>query len=355
MLNETRTDNDTNISWAEKEGETMTYGNQLTRKGSRRVLLAGILLALAACFFSGCKRSGPSIKYRIGINQFMHHPVVDEVAQGIQDEFNDQGITEANGYQVTLKNANGDNAVSVEINKMFVRDKVDVIIPIATPAAQSACKEAKTIPVVFAAITDPVKAGVADSLEHPGKNRTGMSNRWPFEKQIGLIKQIVPKATSIGMILNPSEANTQAGMSYIRPALQNAGLKGVEVPVASSSEVLNAAKSLVGRCDVFYVTPDNTLISGFDALVKVARENKIPIIGGTEDLLKKGSLASYAPDHYRLGRATAKMALEIIREHKDPGSMPVLMDDKAPLIINEAEAAKFGISIPEELLSAAKR
>jgi putative ABC transport system substrate-binding protein len=285
----------------------------------------------------------------------MQHPVLDEVAKGILDEFKDQGITEANGYKVVYKNANGDQTVAVQINKMLVNDKVDVIIPMGTPAAQSACKETTTIPVVFGAITDPVKAGIAESLEHPGKNRTGMSNRWPFEKQVGLIKQVVPKAVSVGMVINPSEANTQAGLSYIRPALQRAGLKAVEVPVASSSEVLNAAKSLVGRCDVFYVTPDNTLIGGFDALVKVARENKIPIIGGSEDLVKKGSLASYAPDHYRLGRATAKMVLEILREHKDPGSMPVILDNSAPLIINEAEAAKIGISLPEELRSAAKR
>jgi len=284
----------------------------------------------------------------------MQHPVADEVAKGILDEFTGQGITAANGHRVMVKNANGDQAVAVQINKQFVNDKVDVIIPIATPAAQSACKETTTIPVVFAAITDPVKAGIADSLEHPGKNRTGTSNRWPFEKQVGLIRQIVPKARRVGMVHNPSEANSEAALSYIRPALKKAGLIAVEVPVASTSEVLNAAKSLAGRCDVFFVPPDNTLQGGFDALVKVAREARIPIIGGTADLVKKGSLASYAPDHYRLGRATAKMALEILRNHKDPGSMPVVMDNNAPLVINEGEAAKIGVGIPEELRSAAK-
>lgn len=333
--------------------------NQRTQPIGRRVrsrlgaaVAVALLLGLSG---AGCGPAQKAPTFTIGINQYMHHPLTDSVAKGILDEFNDEGITAANGYKVTLKNANGDQAVAVQINKLFVRDKVDLLIPIATPAAQSACKETTSIPIVFAAITDPVKAGIADSLERPGKNRTGMSNRWPFEKQIGLIKQIVPKAQNVGLVINPSEANSQAGMSYIRPALQAAGLRAVEVPVASSSEVLNAAKSLVGRCDVLLVTPDNTLISGFDALIKVARENKIPIIGGTEDLVKKGSLASYAPDHYRLGRATAKMAIEILRTDKDPGSVPVLMDKDAPLIINEAEATKIGISIPETLRSAAKR
>ena len=318
--------------------------------------LAGIAaIVLVLYLVGGGWDSNDKTTVEIGINQFLQHPVADEVAEGILDEFKDQGITAENGYEVTLKNANGDHAVAVQINKMFVIDEVDVIIPIATPSAQSACKEATTIPVVFASITDPVKAGIADSLERPGKNRTGTSNRWPFEKQVGLIKQIVPKAVNVGMVFNPSEANTEAGLSYIRPALKNAGLTAVEVPVATSSEVLNAAKSLVGRCDVFFVPPDNTLQSGFDALLKVARENKIPIIGGTEGLVKRGSIASYAPNHYRIGRATAKMALEILRKHKDPGSMPVVMDTDAPLTINAEEAAKIGVTIPEALRTAAKR
>lgn len=313
------------------------------------------VISMMLCLLVGCGKKQPQTKtYTIGINQFMQHPVADEVAKGITDELNDQGITEANGYKVLLKNANGDQAIAVQINKQFVNDKVDVIIPIATPSAQSACKETTTIPVVFAAITDPVKAGIADSLEHPGGNRTGTSNRWPFEKQVDLILQVVPNAKRVGLIINPSEGNTEAALSYIRPALQKAGLKAVEAPVASTSEVLNAAKSLVGRCDVFFVAPDNTLQGGFDALVKVARENNIPIIGGTEDLVKKGSIASYAPNHYQLGRETAKMALEIIRNHKDPGSMPVVMDNNAPLVINEEEAAKIGISIPDKLRLAVK-
>lgn len=317
--------------------------------------LAIVAIAVLISLLAGCgKKSAQARAFTIGINQFLQHPVADEVAKGIVDELKDQGITEAKGYKVILKNANGDQAVAVQINKQFVNDKVDAIIPIATPSAQSACKETTTIPVVFAAITDPVKAGIADSMGHPGGNRTGTSNRWPFEKQVELIKHIAPRAQRVGLVINPSEGNTEAALSYIRPALKKAGLQAVEAPVASTSEVLNAAKSLVGRCDVFFVAPDNTLQGGFDALVKVARESKIPIIGGTDDLVKKGSLASYAPNHYNLGRATAKIALEVLREHKDPGSMPVVTDKDAPLIVNESEAARIGVSIPKELLSVAK-
>ncbi|MDF7824380.1 ABC transporter substrate-binding protein [Pontiellaceae bacterium B12227] len=318
----------------------------MSEKGKWIALKSALVICTLLNF--GCSPSKDETVV-IGVHQYIQHPVADEVADGIMEEFAANDITEENGYKVLLKNANGDNVVATQINKMFVRDGVDIIIPIATPSAQSACRETQTIPVVFAAITDPVKAGIADSLERPGKNRTGTSNRWPFEKQIGLIKQLIPDAKTVGMIMNPSEANTEAALSYVRPALEEARLKAVEVPVASSSEVYNAAKSLAGRCDVVFVLPDNTLQSGFDALIKVAKASKIPVIGGTGDLVERGSLASYAPNHHRLGQVTARIAMDILQNGTDPGSMPVAMDSEAPLKVNRAAAELLGIEIPENL------
>lgn len=324
---------------------------RIVMKHKKQWLSALSVLLLFTIFIGGCGKKNSTEKkiVTIGINQFLQHPVADEVARGILDGFSQNKINKENGYNIVVKNANGDNAVATQINKMFVRDNVAVIVPIATPAAQSACHETEKIPVVFAAITDPVKAGIADSLEHPGKNRTGTSNRWPFERQVSLIQKLIPNAKTVGMILNPAEANTEAALSYVRPALEKAGLKSVEVPVASSSEVYNAAKSLIGRCDVIFILPDNTLQGGFDALMKVAKSNKLPVIGGTGDLVERGSLASYAADHYRLGVATAEIVIDILKNGRDPGTIPVVMDHEAPLMVNEEMAHSLGITIPDTL------
>jgi len=323
---------------------------QLSRKWT--CLLATAVALLSA----GCTGTGRTEKQpKIAINQFMHHELLDEVARGLKDEFAAVGLPKNEAEGLVLKNANGDQSVALQINKQFVDEKVDVIVALGTPSAQSAVKLTKDIPIVFGAITDPVQAKIADSIDKPGGNKTGTSDRWPFEKQVALIRKIVPGAKTVGIILNPAESNTEASMSYIRPALSKEGLTGIEVPVASTSEVLGAAKSLVGRCDVFLVPGDNTVIAAFDAVVKTAISNKIPIIGGSEDLVKKGSIATYAGDYYQIGRTTGKIVTRILKEHAQPGLIPVAVAEEAALVVNEKAATSQGVSIPSGLLSKARR
>jgi len=344
-----------------KNKEEQHRGSLIARAAAVATLAASLML-LGVC---GCRppavspQSGSpgtqpdSSAFTIGINQYMQQPVLDEVAKGVVDELEAQNITADHGHKIIQQNSNGDQSVSAQISKQFVSQSVDLIIALGTPAAQSACKETQTIPVVFGAITDPVSAKLAESLDRPGGNKTGTSNRWPYEKQVELIKEIVPDARTVGIVLNPSEANTQASMGFIRPALATQGLEAVEVPVASTTEVLNAAKSLVGRCDVLLIPGCNTVVSAIDALAKVARESKIPLIGGSADMIDKGSIATYASNDYDLGRRTAQMALEILRDGKEPGTMPVAFTEAPSLMVNEGEAALQSVQLPPDLVEQA--
>ena len=319
-------------------------------------LAAIAIMAVVLCLFAGCGGPEPQEKtFTIGVNQFMQHPLLDQVAKGLIDELADAGISSQHGDRVTLKNANGEGSVAVQINKQFVDQKVDLIVALGTPAAQSACKATTTIPIVFGAITDPVQAGLAQSMARPGGNKSGTSDRWPFEEQVRLIRQIVPGAKRVGIVLNPAESNTQASMSYIRPALRKEGLQAVEVPVANTSEVYGAAKSLVGRCDVLLIPGDNTVIAAIDTLVKVARENRIPLIGGSDDLVRKGSIATYASDYYQIGRTTGRIVRQILKEGKLPGSIPVAVPAQSTLVVNEKAAVQQGVRIPSSLLTKARR
>ena len=341
----------------------------LDNRSKRTYQMLGIIgvALLVVALLGGCPKpetSGPTPPivpptptrtFTIGLNQFMSHPLLDKVAKGLKDELAEAGIASDKGSTIIEKNANGEQSVAIQINKQFVQTDVDLIVALGTPAAQSACKETTTIPIVFGAITDPVQAGIADSVDAPGGNKTGTSDRWPFEKQVELIKQIVPSAEVAGIVLNPAEANTEASMSYTRPALEKAGLQPLEVPVSSTSEVYNAAKSLVGRCDVILITGDNTSIGAIGAIVKVCRQSKLPLIGGTEDLVEQGSIATYAADYYQIGRTTGRMAVEILRDGKDPGTMPVAVAEEAELVVNEEAASVLGAVIPEELVKAARK
>jgi putative ABC transport system substrate-binding protein len=285
----------------------------------------------------------------------MQHPLLDDVYKGVIDGLNESAISERQGSSIIYKNASGDQNIAYQINKQFVDRKVDMIIPIATPSAQSACKTTKTIPIIFAAITDPVAAGIAETLERPGDNKTGTSDLWPYEKQIELIRKLLPKAKKVGIILNPGESNTEASMRYIRLALKKFEFVRVEVPVSSTSDVYNAAQSLIGRCDVLLAPADNTVVGAFAAVVKIADENRLPLFAGNIPCVENGAIATYGVNYYNIGKMTGKLAARVLKEKLDPGLIAVEIESKADLVINLKAARNQGVSVPEELIKSAAR
>jgi len=324
----------------------------------RNLVLVTYLIAAIAMIgmIVNCSKTQDTAKKIIGVNQYMEHPLLDEARKGMMDELQKQGITDSNGYSIVYRNAGGDQPTAVQINSQFVNRKVDMIIALGTPSAQSACKATQTIPVVFGVITDPVASGLAASESAPGGNKTGTSDRWPYEKQIGLIKQICPTAKRVGIVLNPGESNTEASMKYIRHLLKTNGLVAIEIPVANSSEVMQAAQSLVGRCDVFLVPGDNTVIAAISSIVKIANENDIPLFAGDEDSVKKGALATYGNNYYEVGVATGRIVAKIFKENiSNVGGIPVTVATDANLIINLKAAQEQGIQMPEALIKQAKQ
>jgi putative ABC transport system substrate-binding protein len=312
--------------------------------------LAAFLLSLSACG-RGTTQSAPVI----GVNQFMQHPLLDAAFKGMSDELNRLGVVGPTGSTLDVKNANGDQNVAQQINRQFLDRKVQMIVALGTPSAQSACKMTKSVPIVFGVITDPVAAGIADSIDHPGGNKTGTSDRWPYEAQVGLIRQIVPSAKRVGLIMNPAESNTAASLAFIRPLLKQAQLEAVEVPVANTSEVLAAAQSLVGRVDVLLVPGDNTVIAAMASVVKVANDRKIPLFVGDIASVEQGAVATYGNNYYEIGRATARLVQQVLAGRKSPGEIPVAVAAEADLVVNLKAAAAQGVTIPLALVSQAKR
>ncbi|MBU0566591.1 ABC transporter substrate-binding protein [bacterium] len=322
----------------------------------RKILVGSIVVAVAVVVVGILLLSSERKDITVGVNQFMQHPLLDDVFKGIKDELNESGLSEEKGVNVVLKNANGDQNVAVQINKQFVSQKVDMIIPLGTPSAQSACSLTKTIPIVFGAITDPVTAGIADSLEKPGGNKTGTSDRWPYEKQVALIRQILPSAKKVGIILNPGESNTEASMKHIRPALEKFKFDIIEVPVSQTVDVYIAAKSLVGRCDAILTPADNTVVSAFESVVKIANENSIPLFAGDIPSVEKGAIATYGVNYYKIGRATGELAARLLKNRGElPGAIPVTVESKSDLIINLKAAKVQNIEIPEDLIKQASK
>ena len=315
----------------------------------RLLAVLSVVALLAGCGGRNDKASAPrgantSMPEKvIGVNQYVQHPILDVVLKGMQDRLSGEP-----GVRVVVKNSNGDALSCQQINEQFVQSKVAVLVALGTPAAQSAVNVSGDIPVVFGAITDPVGAKLADALQRPGGNKTGTTNRWPFEDQVALVRKAMLTAKRLGVVVNPGEANCEAGMAVIRAEAKKTGFEVVEAPVANSSEVRAAVESLRGKVDVMLISPANTVFSALDTLLGVAKESGIPVFGGDETAVARGSIATYGFSNVEVGRETAEVVLRVLQGKVPPGEIPVARPPNAKLYVNAVAAAAAGVKLSAE-------
>jgi putative ABC transport system substrate-binding protein len=319
----------------------------------RALPIIGLVLValLAVLWFSSRTAEHPAI---IGIVQFVHQPLLDETHRGLMAELTRLGLNDGKRYVVRTQVADKSFDSSAQMTRQFLNDQAVLLIAIATPAAQAAAAETARTPIVFAAITDPVAARLVNSIEHPGKNLTGTSNRWPFERQVALLSQLLPTAKRIGAVWNPGEVNSQAAMAALRPLLQQRGYELVEAPITTTADVALAARSVSHKVDAFLMIPDNTALAATDVLVQIAIDTKKPLIGGDMDTVRRGSLGTYGYNYFELGQVTAQMVKEILIDGRKPDSMPVRYPPTSSLILNQKSAARFALSLPQTLIQEAK-
>ncbi len=286
--------------------------------------------------------------YHIGITQIVTHPALDSTVQGFIEALAAAGYVEGQNVTFDKQNAQGDMANATTIAQKFAGDKVDLIFSVATPTSQAAVKATTTIPVIFAAVTDPVAAGLVADANAPDANVTGCSDMLPVQPHLDLIKELVPNVKTVGLLYNAGETNSVTLVEQEKAAAKAMGLQVVEATVANSSEVLAAAQSLVGRCDAISVLTDNTVVSALDSVVKVCEENKIPLIAGDIDSVKGGAVAAYAFDYHEHGVQAGEMAVKVL-QGTPISQIPVEFAKNLQLAINLEAAAAMGVTIPDAL------
>lgn len=318
-------------------------------------LVASALFLLAGCGAnpsSETTANGDQKKVRIGISQIVEHPSLDDSRNGFIAALKDAGYEEGKNLELDYQNAQGDMSNNMSIAQKFVNDQADLILAIATPSAQAAVKavEGKDIPVVFSAISDPLGAKLVPNLEKPGSNITGAADTVQdgYRSSVKAIKDFYPNAKKVGVIYNSGEQNSVKNLENVKKAMQEFGLEAVEATLTKSSEVQQAAESLVGRVDVIAYYKDNTVASALESVIKVANENKVPFFAGDIDSVKRGALAAYGFEEYDLGYKAGKMAVEILKGKK-PGDIPVAFPDGVKLYINEQTASTLGLPLTDEM------
>lgn len=316
-----------------------------------RTIATVFFLFIFATYFIGCSKSASEKQYSIGIATLMSHPALDTVITSMKEELTARGYIEGKNIQYILKNANGQINLTSVIAQDLSNKNLNVIVAITTPMAQAMTKMSHT-PVVFSAVTDPVGAGIVEDLSKGHKDITGVSDAWPYDAQISLIGEIVPDATTIGVLYNPSEAASQYGIKQIRRIASEKEYKLIEAAAHSTSEVYTAASSVIGSVDVLYLSSDNTVIEGVAGAIKVAIENKKPLIVGDSGTVAKGGLASVSVGYAGVGKETGILIDRVLHGETE---IPTVIAKGEDIYLNKGAAKLMGITFPESLIKKAAK
>jgi putative ABC transport system substrate-binding protein len=291
---------------------------------------------------------------RVGIIQLISHDAMDSSRKGFMDGLAEAGYIDGKTIVYDYQNAHGDISTLHTIAQKFVRDNVDLIYTLSTPAVQASAKATKTIPIVMGAVTDPVAAGLVKSWKSSGNNITGIASKQPMDKTLEFYLQILPNLKRLGVLYNPGETNSVDEVKDLESVAKQKGIQLIYAPVTTSAEVGVAAHSLVGKVDAFVTPKDNTVTAGLEAGIKVAKEKKIPFFSMDFDTVHRGTIIAFGPSFYELGRSAAKKAVRIFNGEK-PEDIPITLGEKFYILINQKSAGEQGVVIPKELLDKADK
>ena len=313
------------------------------------------LLAMSLPVITGCGATQPGMTYKVGITQIVTHPALDANRQGFIDQLAEEGFIEGENIEYDFNNPEGDMTIAASIAQKFVSEKVDLILAIATPTAQACVQAVKgtEIKVVFGSVTDPVEAALVASWDEPGGNVTGISDWADVGAQVQLVMDILPDIKKLGTIYNAGEVNSRVQVVELKKVAPDLGIEEiVEATVATTADVLAAAQSLVGRVDAIWIPTDNTVVSAFEAMVKVCEDNSIPLFAADVATVERGAIGTPGIDYYQLGRECGQVAAHILNG-ESPADIPVKKVDMTDLYLNPSAAERMGVTIPASVLDQA--
>lgn len=314
----------------------------------RQIMLA----AITALSFT--LPAGAAEKVTVDVTQIVAHPALDAVRKGVEDVLAQEGYKEGDNLIYRYQSAQGNISTASQIARKFVGDNPDVIVAIATPSAQTMKGTTKDIPIVFSAVSDPIAARLVATLEKPGANVTGVSDRSPVEQQLALLKEIKPDLKKIGYLYNSSEANSVATLKRLQNEAEKSDIVVLPSAAPRSSDVPAATRALVGKVDIIFVPTDNTIIAVLESATKIASESRTPLFTADATSIERGPFAAQGINYYDAGVETGKLVVRILKGEK-PADISVVTPPARDISVNLKAAKAQGIEIPKSVLDRAVR
>lgn len=316
-------------------------------------ILLAVLLSMSFFITNACSKK---TDYTIGILQLAEHPALDAANEGFRTELDKLMKEAGKTVKYNNKNAQGNIDNCTTIANTHIANNVDLILAIATPAAQAAVAASNnTIPVLFTAVTDAVDAGLVQSNEEPKYKVSGTSDLNPVELQIKLIKELVPNVKKIAAIYNKAERNSQIQYEMAKEVCQKEGITLVDKAINDINDLQITFGGLESDIDAVYIPTDNMLASSSAAVHSVNKDTKkLPIVCGEIGMNDLCGVATYGIDYYKLGEQTARMAFKVLVEGQDITKMPVELLEEYVFSVNQTVANEINFTIPQSVLDRAK-
>lgn len=321
-------------------------------------VMAGLVSLLLMVSLTACaspkteKETSSQVKKKIGIIQIVEHPSLNEIRESILKELAAKGFKDGENVTIDYQNAQNDQSNLKAIAQKFVTGKYDLIIAIATPSAQAVASQTKDIPILFASVIDPIGAGIISNFEKPGGNVSGTSNAVSADKVMEMANLITPNIKTIGTIYNPSESNAAFVIKSLKEYTTKHNITLIEAPVTGSSEVQQAANSLVGKVDAIFIPNDNTVATAMLSVSQIAIKAKLPVYVTADSLVRDGGLATNGINYTTLGQETADMAVEVLNGKKI-GDIPARTMSKMSIYLNKDTAKAIGVTFPDDIVKQA--
>ncbi len=297
-----------------------------------------------------------SAAQKVLISQTVDHPALNITTQGIIDALAGAGYAAGQDFEIRTESAQANGSLAGQIAQKFVHQNPDVVVGVGTLSAQSFRKPASQgkIKLIFSSVTDPLGAGLVNTLEQPGRNTSGVSNFVDLAPQLKMFQKIQPNLKKLGFLYNPGEANSVYLLQQLQALGVSLHLEIVPQGVMKTADVAQAATKLAQDVDAIFISNDNTALSSLQSILKIAHSAKIPVYVSDTDAVAQGALAALGPNQYDIGQSTGKMIVKIL-EGQDMAQQAVGFPEKIELYINAETAALLGIEIPADLLASAAK
>ena len=286
--------------------------------------------------------------YKVGIVKYVDDASLDQIEQSIQAELDKKGaeLGVTFDYADYTKNGQADSTTLNQIAADLIADGVDVIIPIATPAAliMQAATEENAIPVVFSAVSDPVGAGLVDSLEAPGSNITGTSDALNVEAVIDLMLAANPDLKKLGLLYDQGQDASKSAIAAAKAYCEAKGIETVEKTGTTNDELALAADALIAaKVDAVFTPTDNTVMTAELAIYEKFVDAKIPHYAGADSFALNGAFCGYGVNYVTLGTSTADIAVDVLVNGAQPASTPVQIMSSGIATVNTEVASAIGL------------